>query len=59
MILRATLRVYIEIVNMTTHEHWKESHSMSVLQFAEYYEGSYPQAFVVDRVPTGHALWEG
>ena len=45
---------------MTTHEYWKESDSMSLSQFAEYYkDGGYPQAFKVERIDEGHNLHEG
>lgn len=40
------------------HECWRESDSMTLSQFTEYYKGSYPQAFIIESVIVGHGLQE-
>ena len=46
---------------MTTHEYWRESDSMTLSQFTEYYKGNYPQAFIIEShvAIAGHGLQQG
>ena len=46
---------------MTTHEYWRESDSMTLSQFTEYYKRYYPQAFIIESqvAIAGHGLQQG
>lgn len=46
---------------MPTYEHWRESHKMTLSEFAKYYGDGYPQAFIIEHIADreGHDLQEG